>query len=45
MYLMKTKGEVFSHFQTFVNFVETQFDKKIKTLRTDNGTEFINQNF
>ena len=42
---MKNKSEVFSHFQTFVNFVETQFNKKIKTFRTDNGTEFINQNF
>jgi IS30 family transposase len=42
---MKTKDEVFLHFQTFVNYVETQFDKKIKTLRTDNGTEFVNQKF
>ena len=45
IYLMKNKSEVFSHFQTFVNFVETQFNKKIKTFRTDNGTEFVNQNF
>jgi hypothetical protein len=42
---MKNKSEVFSHFQTFKNWVETQYDKKIKTLRTDNGTEFINQKF
>jgi Integrase core domain/GAG-pre-integrase domain len=45
LYLMKNKSEVFSHFQTFLNLVETQFNKKIKILRTDNGTEFINQNF
>jgi transposase InsO family protein len=45
LYLMKNKSEVFSHFQKFSNFIETQFNKKIKILRTDNGTEFINQNF
>ena len=42
---MKNKSEVFSHFQNFTNLVETQYNKKIKILRTDNGTEFINQNF
>ena len=44
IYLMKNKSEVFFHFQNFVNFIETQYNKKIKILRTDNGTEFINQN-
>jgi hypothetical protein len=29
---MKNKSEVFSHFQTFLNLVETQFNKKIKFL-------------
>ena len=38
LYLMKNKNEVFSHFQNFVNLIETQYDKKIKILRTDNGT-------
>jgi hypothetical protein len=28
LYLMKNKSEVFTHFQTFVNFVETQYNKK-----------------
>jgi hypothetical protein len=42
---MKNKSEVFTYFQTFTNLVETQYNKKIKTLRTDNGTKFINQNF
>jgi transposase InsO family protein len=42
---MKNKSEIFSHFQTFINLIETQYNKRIKTLRTDNGTKFINQNF
>jgi transposase InsO family protein len=25
--------------------IETQFNKKIKILRTDNGTKYVNQNF
>jgi Integrase core domain len=45
LYLMKNKSEVFSHFVTFTNLVETQYNKKIKILCTDNGTEFINQSF
>jgi Integrase core domain len=45
IYLMKNKSEVFSHFQNFTNMIETQFNKNIKILRTDNGTKYINQNF
>jgi hypothetical protein len=45
LYLMKNKKEVFYHFQTFTNLVETKYDKKIKTLRTRNGMIFINLNF
>jgi Integrase core domain len=44
LYLMKNKSEVFSHFLTFTNLVE-YIIKKIKILRTDNGTKFINQSF
>jgi hypothetical protein len=29
---MKNKSEVFSHFQTFTNLIETQYDKKLKPL-------------
>ena len=32
LYLMKHKSEVFTHFQTFTNLIETQFGKKIKFL-------------
>jgi hypothetical protein len=46
LYLMKNKSEIFSsHFLIFINLVETQYNKKIKILRTDNGTKFINQSF
>jgi transposase InsO family protein len=43
--LLKNKSEVFSQFVDFCNFVENQFYTKIKTFRSDNGTEFINHNF
>jgi GAG-pre-integrase domain len=45
IYLMKNKSEVFDHFLTFINLVETQYNKKVKNLRIDNGTEFINKFF
>jgi hypothetical protein len=45
LYLMKNKSEVLSHFQEFSNFIENQFNYKIKTFRMDNGTEFVNQIF
>jgi hypothetical protein len=45
LYLMKNKSEVFSHFLTLTNLVETHYNKRIKILRTDNGTEFINYFF
>ena len=43
--LNENKSEVFYHFQNFVNLIETQYKKGIKIFRSDNGTEFINQNF
>jgi transposase InsO family protein len=42
---MKNKSEVFSFFQEFYNFIENQFGSKIKTFRTNNGTEFVNEIF
>ncbi|GJU60739.1 putative RNA-directed DNA polymerase [Tanacetum coccineum] len=42
VYMLKSKDEVFSMFVSFYNLVLTQFDKKIKTIRSDNGTEFLN---
>jgi Integrase core domain/GAG-pre-integrase domain len=45
LYLLKNKSEVFLKFQEFYNFVENQYNAKVKVFRSDNETEFINQNF
>nr|GEW72817.1 ribonuclease H-like domain-containing protein [Tanacetum cinerariifolium] len=37
-----SKDEVFGVFVNFYNMVVTQFNIKIKTIRSDNGTEFCN---
>src|SRR5436190_20907796 len=45
LYLMKQKSEVMKYFQNFDSYVRTQFDKRIKVLRSDNGTEYTNKEF
>jgi transposase InsO family protein len=40
LYLLKTKNEVFGKFQEFKAEVENLTDKKIKTVRSDNGGEY-----
>ncbi|GJX52152.1 putative RNA-directed DNA polymerase [Tanacetum coccineum] len=42
VYLIKSKDEVFGYFVEFVNLIANQFLKRIKVIRSDNGTEFIN---
>ncbi|KAK9074195.1 hypothetical protein SSX86_006792 [Deinandra increscens subsp. villosa] len=44
IYLLKGKEEVFENIETFVYFLENQFKKSVKILRSDNGTEFTNNN-
>jgi transposase InsO family protein len=44
LYLLKTKDEVFSKFQEFKAEIENT-NKKIKTLRTDNGGEYTSKKF
>jgi hypothetical protein len=39
--LLKHKSEVPSHVQNFVTLIETQFHITPKTIRTDNGPEFL----
>ncbi|KAL2237106.1 UNVERIFIED_CONTAM: Retrovirus-related Pol polyprotein from transposon TNT 1-94 [Sesamum indicum] len=45
VFLMKHKSEVFDKFEKWKNLVENQTDKKLKSLRTDNGLEFCNKQF
>jgi Integrase core domain/GAG-pre-integrase domain len=45
LYLLKSKKKVFVIFQDFYTMVQNQFNTTIKTLRTDNGTEYVNHEF
>lgn len=45
VFLLKSKSEVFDKFVEYKNRAENELGKKIKTLRSDNGTEFINTRF
>jgi hypothetical protein len=45
LYLLKSKDEVFSEFQEFKVEIENLTNKKIKTLRTDNGGEYTSKEF
>lgn len=45
IYAMKFKSETRQHLYHFYNLIFTQFDKKIKILRSDNGTEFFLHDF
>lgn len=45
VFLMTHKHQVFTIFQKFMAYINTQFDSSVKTIRTDNGTEFINKPF
>lgn len=41
IYVLKSKAEVFDKFVLFKKLI----DLKIKTMRSDNGTEYVNRNF
>ncbi|XP_071726730.1 uncharacterized protein [Rutidosis leptorrhynchoides] len=43
LFLVKSKEEVCDNIISFVQLLETQFNKKVKMFRSDNGTEFVNQ--
>jgi len=45
IYVLKHKFEVFNTFQNYMAFVENQISHKIKTLWSDNGNEFISNQF
>lgn len=43
--LLKNKSDTFQNFVNWKTLVENQVNKKVKTLRTDNGLEFCNEEF
>jgi GAG-pre-integrase domain/Integrase core domain len=43
LYLLKNKNEVIDVFQSFYKMIYTQFGKKVKMVRSDNGGEFVNK--
>ncbi|KAL2230687.1 UNVERIFIED_CONTAM: Retrovirus-related Pol polyprotein from transposon TNT 1-94 [Sesamum indicum] len=45
VFLMKHKSEIFDKFEKWKILVENQTSQKLKSLRTDNGLEFCNQQF
>ena len=45
VYFLKTKDEVFTKFKEWEVFVEKQFDRNLKIIRSDNGGEYISNVF
>ena len=45
VYLLKSKNEVFDHFQFFHAKVERETGKLLKCIRTDNGGEYTSNMF
>jgi Integrase core domain len=45
VYVLKAKNKVFSCFQKNFNFIVNQYNAKLKKFRSDNGTEYVNENF
>ncbi|KAJ9565690.1 hypothetical protein OSB04_001656 [Centaurea solstitialis] len=44
-YPISNKSQVFEKFTHFNNFINTQFERKIKQFQCDNGKEYANNNF
>ena len=45
VYPLKHKSQTQFYLEQFCTMVETQFARKVKCIRTDNGTEFIMKSF
>lgn len=45
MYLLQSQDEVFSVFESFHKMVVAKFNAKIQIVRSDNGGEYISQQF
>ena len=44
-YLLPSKHHTTSQLKVFFSYVQNQFNKTIKTIKSDNGTEFLNNQF
>ena len=42
---IKQKSDVFEQFKIFKKVIENQCERKIKVIRSDNGTEYVNKSF
>ncbi|PKU60575.1 Retrovirus-related Pol polyprotein from transposon TNT 1-94 [Dendrobium catenatum] len=42
LFSLSNKSFVYNVFKQFITFIENQTNRRIKALRTDNGTEFVN---
>ena len=45
LYLQKTKAETFASYKSYKAWLSTQFDVKIKRLRSDRGGEYLSKEF
>jgi transposase InsO family protein len=45
IYLLKHKSEVLTCFKDFYAYVQNRFNASIQIIRTDNGTEYVNNEF
>ena len=45
IYFMKQKLEVFKIFKSFKSMIENSFNKKIKSIRSDGGGEYVKRDF
>src|SRR3954467_3079432 len=45
IYFMTNKSQVLQKFKYYKSFMETQKNKKLKILRTDNGGEYVSEDF
>ena len=45
IYLLKHKTEVLTCFKDFYAYVQNRFNASIQIIRTDNGTEYVNNEF
>jgi len=43
VYFIKHKSDVLDKLKEFIDLVETKFERKVKTIRADNGREYCNE--